>query len=216
MQQSEGFSVKGKEKLECKLKKSLYSLKQAPRQWYKKFDGFMKRHGYNKCNADHCYYFKRFKSSFIILLLYVDNMLVAGSDFKEISKLKKQLSNEFEMKDLGAVKQILAMRISKDKQKGTLQLSQAKYIERVLKRFNMNNAKAVSTPLANHFRLSQDQCSKTEDEKNFMAKIPYASAIESLIGSSKQVHEGSRQTTLGSSKVDIEISMGDERGKVHI
>jgi hypothetical protein len=181
MQQPEGFSVKGKEKLVCRLTKSLYGLKQAPRQWYKKFDGFMQRHGYNKCNADHCCYFKRFESSYIILLLYVDDMLVAGPDMDEIQMLKKQLSREFDMKDLGAAKQILGMRINRDKQKGTLQLSQEEYIDRILKRFSMSNAKPVSTPLASHFRLSKDQSPKTEEEKDFMAKVPYASAIGSLM-----------------------------------
>ena len=89
MQQLKGFLVKGKEKLICRLTKSLYSLKQTPRQWYKKFDGFLQRHGYNKCNADHCCYFKRFESNYIILLLYVDDMLVVGLDMDEIKKLKK-------------------------------------------------------------------------------------------------------------------------------
>jgi hypothetical protein len=181
MQQPEGFSVKEKEKLVCRLTKSLYGLKQAPRQWYKKFDGFMQRHGYNKCNADHCCYFKRFESSYIILLLYVDDMLVAGPDMDEIQMLKKQLSREFDMKDLGAAKQILGMRINRDKQKGTLQLSQEEYIDRILKRFSMSNAKPVSTPLASHFRLSKDQSPKTEEEKDIMAKVPYASAIGSLM-----------------------------------
>jgi hypothetical protein len=181
MQQPEGFSVKEKEKLVCRLTKSLYGLKQAPRQWYKKFDGFMQRHGYNKCNADHCCYFKRFESSYIILLLYVDDMLVAGPDMDEIQMLKKQLSREFDMKDLGAAKQILGMRINRDKQKGTLQLSQEEYIDRILKRFSMSNAKPVSTPLASYFRLSKDQSPKTEEEKDFMAKVPYASAIGSLM-----------------------------------
>ncbi|CAN1807780.1 Retrovirus-related Pol polyprotein from transposon TNT 1-94 [Linum perenne] len=181
MQQPEGFSVKGKEKLVCKLQKSLYGLKQAPRQWYKKFDGFMQASGYYKCNADHCCYFKRFQSSYIILLVYVDDMLVAGSDLDEIRRLKKQLSNEFDMKDLGAAKQILGMRINRDKQKGVLQLSQAEYIRRVLKRFNISDAKPVSTPLASHFRLSKDQSPKDAEEEEYMAKVPYASAVGSLM-----------------------------------
>ena len=58
----------------CKLQKALYGLKQAQREWYKKFSGFMQTNGYYKCNADHCCYFKRFQSSYIILLLYVDDM----------------------------------------------------------------------------------------------------------------------------------------------
>ena len=96
--------------------KSMYGLKQSPRQWYKKFDGFMQTSGYLRCNTDHCHYFKKVGSSYIILLLYVDGMLVVGLDMGEINKLKKQLSNEFEMKDLGAAKQILGMQISRDRQ----------------------------------------------------------------------------------------------------
>ncbi|KAI9197746.1 hypothetical protein LWI28_003619 [Acer negundo] len=181
MQQLEGFAEKGNEELVCRLTKSLYGLKQAPRQWYKKFDGFMQRNEYFRCNADHCCYFKKVKSSFIILLLYVDDMLVAGANLEEINNLKKQLSSEFEMKDLGAAKQILGMRISKDKQGGTLQLSQAEYIRKVLQRFNMSDAKPVRTPLASHFRLSKEQCPETDEEKGFMARVPYASAIGSLM-----------------------------------
>jgi hypothetical protein len=179
MHQPEGFSEK--KNMVCRLKKSLYGLKQAPRQWYMKFESFMHKEGFKKCNADHCCFFKRYNSSYIILLLYVDDMLVAGPDMTEIRNLKKQLSKEFDMKDLGPAKKILGMQITRDKQKGTLQLSQTEYINRVLQRFNMDNAKPVSTPLASHFRLSKDQSPKTEEDKELMAKIPYASAIGSLM-----------------------------------
>lgn len=100
---------------------------------------------------------------------------------KEIMNLKKQLANEFAMKDLGAAKQILGMRINRDRANGTLKLSQTEYLEKVLKRFNMIDAKPVSTPLASHFRLSKEQSPKTKQEKDFMAKVPYASAIGSLM-----------------------------------
>jgi len=81
MQQPQGYEVKGKEKLVCRLKKSLYGLKQAPRQWYLKFDRFMSEQGYTRCHSDHCVYLKRKNDgSYIILLLYVDCMLVAGSN----------------------------------------------------------------------------------------------------------------------------------------
>ncbi|RVW64114.1 Retrovirus-related Pol polyprotein from transposon TNT 1-94 [Vitis vinifera] len=107
MIQPEGFIVQGQENLVCKLRKSLYDLKQAPGQWYKKFDNFMHRIGFKKCEADHCCYVKSFDNSYIILLLYVDDMLIAGSDIEKINNLKKQLSKQFAMKDLGATKQIL-------------------------------------------------------------------------------------------------------------
>ncbi|CAM8913335.1 unnamed protein product [Rhodiola kirilowii] len=80
MKQPEGFEVKGKEKLVCKLKKSLYGLKHAPRQWYKKFDSFMKKAEFSRCEADHCCYIKRYKNSYIISLLYVDDILIAGAN----------------------------------------------------------------------------------------------------------------------------------------
>jgi hypothetical protein len=181
MVQPEGFAVQGKESLVCKLRRSLYGLKQAPRQWYKKFDSFMGCVGFTRCNADHCCYVKSFENSYIILLLYVDDMLIAGSSMEEIQNLKKQLSSQFAMKDLGAAKQILGMRIIRDKANGTLKLSQTEYVKKVLSRFGMDGAKSVSTPLGGHFRLTKDQSPKTDQEKVYMSKVPYASAIGSLM-----------------------------------
>ena len=92
MIQLEEFIVQGQENLVCKLRKSLYGLKQAPRQWYKKFDSFIHRIGFKRCEADHCCYVKSFDNSYIILLLYVDDMLIARFSIEEINNLKKQLS----------------------------------------------------------------------------------------------------------------------------
>lgn len=89
----------------CKLKKSLYDLKQEPWQWYLKFDTFMHEHGYNTCQLDHCVYFKRLDDDrYIILCLYVDDMLVARSNMDHIKGLKSQLAHAFSMKELGAEK----------------------------------------------------------------------------------------------------------------
>ncbi|RVX04508.1 Retrovirus-related Pol polyprotein from transposon TNT 1-94 [Vitis vinifera] len=181
MIQPEGFIVQGQENLVCKLRKSLYGLKQAPRQWYNKFDNFMHRIGFKRCEVDHCCYVKSFDNSYIILLLYVDDMLIAGSNIEKINNLKKQLSKQFAMKDLGAAKQILGMRIIRDKANGTLKLSQSEYVKKVLSKFNMNEAKPVSTPLGSHFKLSKEQSPKTEEERDHMSKVPYASTIGSLM-----------------------------------
>ncbi|RVW73464.1 Retrovirus-related Pol polyprotein from transposon TNT 1-94 [Vitis vinifera] len=141
----------------------------------------MHRIGFKRCEADHCCYVKSFDNSYIILLLYVDDMLIVGSDIEKINNLKKQLSKQFAMKDLGAAKQILGMRIIRDKANGTLKLSQSEYVKKVLSRFNMNEAKPVSTPLGSHFKLSKEQSPKTEEERDHMSKVPYASAIGSLM-----------------------------------
>ena len=116
MDQPERFKVKGKEHMIFKLKKSLYGLKQAPRQWYKKFDSFMMGHEYTRTNADHCVYVRKFPNGkFVILLLYVDDMLIVGQDAGVIGNLKKGLFKSFDMKDLGPVRQILGMQILHDK-----------------------------------------------------------------------------------------------------
>ena len=133
MAQPHGFEVKGKENLVCKLKKSLYGLKQAPRQWYLKFDRFMQEHGYNRCHSDYCVYFKRLDDdNYIILCLYVDDMLLARSNMDHIKGLKRQLAHAFAMKDLGETKQILGMNICRDRKNKKLTLSQGEYITRVL------------------------------------------------------------------------------------
>jgi hypothetical protein len=81
MHQPKRYEVKGKENLLCGLKKILYGLKKSPRQWYLKFDRFMIEQDYNRYHYDHFVYFKRLENgSYIIFLLYVDDMLVAGSN----------------------------------------------------------------------------------------------------------------------------------------
>ncbi|KAL2224606.1 UNVERIFIED_CONTAM: Retrovirus-related Pol polyprotein from transposon TNT 1-94 [Sesamum indicum] len=179
MVQPEGYN--GDDQQVCRLKKSLYGLKQAPRQWYRKFDNFMLEIGFSRCNADHCCYVKRFDEFFIILLLYVDDMLIAGSNVKEINRLKDQLSRKFDMKDLGEARQIFGMKITRDKGIGKLWLSQSDYIEKVLCRFKMENAKPVGTPLGNQFKLSNSDSPQTDSERAKMRVTPYASAIGSLM-----------------------------------
>ena len=139
----------------------------------------MHRIGFKRCETDHCCYVKFFDNSYIILPLYVDDMLIAGSSIEEINDLKKQFSKQFAMKDLGVVEQILGMRIIRDKANGTLKLSQSEYVKKVLSRFNINEAKPVSTPLGSHFKLSKEQSLKTEEERGHMSKVPYDSAIGS-------------------------------------
>ena len=73
------------------------------------------------------------------------------------------------------------MRITRDKAKRTLKLLQAEYVNKVLNRFNMDKAKPMSTPLGSHFRLYKDQSPKTYKEIEHMSKVPYASAIGSLM-----------------------------------
>jgi hypothetical protein len=85
------------------------------------------------------------------------------------------------MKDLGATKKILGMTITRDRQRKEIKLSQKAYNDKVVNRFGMADAKIVSTPLVDHFRLSSDLCPKTKEDKKFMQDIPYTSAIGSIM-----------------------------------
>ena len=95
--------------------------------------------------------------------------------------MKVLLSIEFDMKDLGAAKKILRIEIHKNRDAKRLRQSQAGYVKKVLERFSMENAKPVSTSLANHFRLSTSHCLRTVEETEDMSKVPYVSAMGCLM-----------------------------------
>ena len=181
MLQPEGFVDLEHEKLVCKLNRPLYGLKQSPRQWYKRFNSFISTLGFNRSQYDCCVYFKKCNESFIYLLLYVDDILIAAQDIKDIKAIKLKLSEEFEMKDLGAATKILGMEIKRDRAAWTISLSQEGYIRKILSRFNMEKTKPVRTPLAGHFKLSALLSPKTQEDIEYMAKMPYSSAVGSLM-----------------------------------
>lgn len=109
MLQLEGFVEKGKENLVCKLNKSLFGLLQVLKYWYKRFDYFIISLRYSRLDLDHCTYYKRFNdNNFIMLLLYVNDMLVIGPNKDRVKKLKAFLTREFDM-DLGPANKILGM-----------------------------------------------------------------------------------------------------------
>ena len=127
-----GFKTVGKEYMVCKLKKSLYELKQLLRQWYKHFDNFMRGKRCTQSHYNSCvYYNKLLGGEYIYLLLYVDNILIASKRKYIIDKLK-DLSSEFEIKDLGEAKEVLRMEIGRDRKSWKVSLTQKEYLKKVL------------------------------------------------------------------------------------
>ncbi|CAM8944240.1 unnamed protein product [Rhodiola kirilowii] len=183
MRQPDGFVIGNKEEKVCLLKKSLYGLKQSPRQWYRRFDEFMIKQGYLRSAYDWCIYVSKDEdhNERVYLLLYVDDMLIASRNFNQIKRLKEQLNSSFEMKDLGPARKILGMQILRNMEQGTLFLNQQGYIEKVLTKFGMGNAKSVLTPIAQHFRLHKDQSPQFEKDISYMQEVPYSSAVGSLM-----------------------------------
>jgi hypothetical protein len=170
MEQPEGFVQNHSKKFFCRLKKSLYGLRQSLRQWYNKFDSFMVSQNYTRIEYDHCVYFNKLNNGiFIILVMYVDDIILARKSITEINRLKAQMASTFDMKDLGAARQILGMEIFRDGRTAKLWLPQQKYVEKILLRFGMNNVKPVSVPLASHFKLYSSLCPNTKEEKEYMS-----------------------------------------------
>ncbi|KAH9704628.1 CCHC-type domain-containing protein [Citrus sinensis] len=156
--------------------------KLSPRQWYLRFDEFMVTRGFMRCNYDCCVYYKLLKDDlYIYLLLYVDDMLIACKVREEIKDLKKILSSEFDMKNLGITKKILGVEIERNRVAGLMFLLQKKYFTRVLHTYQMLNSKLVQTPLTAHFRFSNLQSLKTSEEKLEMEDVPYANAVGCLM-----------------------------------
>ncbi|KAH9770981.1 hypothetical protein KPL71_012549 [Citrus sinensis] len=140
MKQPEGYVDPSRPDHVCHLRKSLYGLKQSPRQWYLRFDGFMLENSFQRCHFDCCVYHKDVgDDKEIYLLLYVDDMLIACKHMDQINKLKQQLGGSFDMKDLGEAKKILGVELIRDRRNGTLILSQQNYIRKVLERFEASS-----------------------------------------------------------------------------
>ena len=142
----------------------------------------MMSHVYNRTTCDHCVFTtKLLVDDFIILLLYIDDMLIIGHDSSKIDRLKREHSKSFAMKDLGSMKHLLDMKISYDRKNRKLWLSQERYIEKVVERFNMRKAKVVCSQLAGHLKLSFEQCPTSEKDMKEMNKVPYISVVGSLM-----------------------------------
>ena len=172
MEQPEGFVLLGNEKKVCKLVKSLYGLKQAPKQWHEKFDNVILSHGFKHNNADKCIYSKFTNSFGVIICLYVDDLLIFGTNMQGVNDTKKYLTSQFKMKDLGEVDTILGVKVRKHS--GGYSLCQSHYIEKVLLKFNHLKFKEANTPYDSSIKL-------LENAGRAVAQLEYASAIGNLM-----------------------------------
>jgi hypothetical protein len=102
----------------CRLKKFIYGLKQASRQWYLMFDSTVRKFGFKENVEDNCIYAKFKNEKYIFLILYVDDILLASSDVNMLLKTKKFLSLNFDMKHLGEASFVLGIEIHRDRRKG--------------------------------------------------------------------------------------------------
>ncbi|TYK00058.1 hypothetical protein E5676_scaffold596G00040 [Cucumis melo var. makuwa] len=171
MKQPEGFIVHGQETKVRKLDKSFYDLKQAPKQWHEKFNNLLMSKGFKVNESDECIYYKTEGRVCIIICLYVDDMLIFGSNLHIINDVKSMLSANFDMKDLGEADVILGIKIARTE--NGISLDQSHYIEKILKKYNYFESKPACTPYDSSVKLFKN----TGDSVN---QSEYASIIGSL------------------------------------
>ena len=172
MEQPEGYVAPGQESKVCKLVKSLYGLKEAPKQWHQKFDHVMMESGYQINECDKCVYVKNTSDGYVILCLYVDDMLIVGSNDKMIQSTKNMLNARFDMKDMGLADVILGVKITRAE--NGLTLSQTHYVDKILEKFNSGDSSIARTPIDTSHHLSKNRGEGVE-------QMEYARIIGSLM-----------------------------------
>jgi hypothetical protein len=152
LKQPDGFVDKDRPDHVCKLRKSIYGLKQAARCWNNSIDGYLQANGYKKTTADLCIYIKSVvsengKVDFVIIAIYVDDMLFFSNNVDMLEREKSAIGKRFDVEDLGELHYVLGMSVKRNRRLRTLSISQKTYLQGVLKRFDMENCRSVSTPL---------------------------------------------------------------------
>ena len=154
----------------CRLKKTLYGLKQSPCAWFERFAKVMIANGYKQSQGDHTLFIKHSISGGVTtLIVYVDDIIVTGNDEKEKNTLKQCLAKEFEIKDLRKLKYFLGIEVAQSKQ-GVF-ISQQKYVIDLPRNTCMMASKPVATPIEQNHRLSEALGEKKVDRKMYQRLV---------------------------------------------
>ena len=163
-----------------RLKKALYGLKEAPRLWFRDIDAYLHSIGFKSSMSDSNLYL----SPAIILVLYVDDVLLASSSISELQRVKKMLLLKYKMKDLGLVRQFLGLEVYQSS--GRIQVSQEKFITTILRRFGLENCNGLFTP------MDPKQLRPTPGEDNQQLSTEDQHLYQSMVGSIMYAMTGTR------------------------
>ena len=146
--------------------------KQVPKQWHNKFDHVFVTNGYSINDTDKCIYSKYEDNTYVVIYLYVDDMLIFGTSLEVLCETKKFLGSKFDMKDLGELEVILGITITRTP--NGFKFSQEHYVEKILRKFEHFDCKLVSTPYDSSSQLKKNK------EHN-ITQIEYAQIIGNLM-----------------------------------
>ncbi len=180
MKQPPGYAVPGLEHLVCLLKKPIYGLKQSGRQWYKMLCAIFLALGFTRSLADPGVFIKQLAGIIAIVAAAVDDLTISTNSLALMAEVKAGLCKHFEMTDLGELHWILGIEVQRDRRGRRIMLSQRAYIDTMLSRFNLDDAKPITTPMAPGGVLSKHQCPTSQREFEDMRDIPYREAVGAL------------------------------------
>jgi Reverse transcriptase (RNA-dependent DNA polymerase) len=164
------------------LKKSLYGLKQSGRRWYKKlYEVLKKLFSLAQCEVDHAVFFHRSGHETIIFVVHVDDLTIVTSGKVLMDEVKKKLRTELEVTDLGEIHWLLGIEIRRNCENQSIMLSQKSYIDSIIKRFGLEDAKLLASPMEPSAHLTNTQCPATSREIGDMRDVPYREAVGSLM-----------------------------------
>ena len=176
MQQIPGFEATGEQAdYVCKLRKSLYGLKQAGRTWNTKIDLALRDAGFIALHADLCIYKHDQGLGFVVVSLYVDDLVLFSNDLRALTSFKRQLAATFAMTDLGEAKFVLGIEVIRDRAQRTIQLSQTAYTRDVVRAYGADASNATHTPVQPGIKL-------TAPAENFTAEQSAVRRYQSAVG----------------------------------
>jgi hypothetical protein len=168
-------NLKGTQCLAARVRKGIYGLKQSPRLWNKTLSDFMLSIGFTVSSSDPCLYSRVTDGQTVYVTVFVDDLVISGSTLKAIDKFKRELKEKFSMKDLGELKYVLGIRVTRNWKNGEIYLDQEKYCNDLLTRFRMCDCNPASIPLQPNIHLKRD----TNQDK--VKTYPYREVVGSLM-----------------------------------
>jgi hypothetical protein len=181
LRQAPGFAITGSEHLVLRLRKALYGLKQSGRRWYQTFSGIMAGFDLIRCEADHAVFVRKSNNVTSIIIVHVDDLTITASTLETLVQIKKDLSSKLEMSDMGELHWLLGIEVKRNLEARTISLSQRSYIQSIIDRYGLTDAKPLSIPLDPHTLLTKEQSPTTTEEFAAMRDIPYREAVGSLM-----------------------------------
>jgi hypothetical protein len=169
VRQPRGFECEKYPHRVYKLRKLLYGLKQTPRAWYGRLKGFLFARGFEMGKVDQTLFLLRQGRDILIVQVYVDDIVFGGSSNSFVARFAEDMSREFEMSMMGELQFFLGLQIKQSKE-GTF-VHQAKYTKDIVRKFKMEDSKAMTTPMSTTIALDADEEGEHVDQKEYRSMI---------------------------------------------